>query len=403
MGFRDQPPVVALELGTTKVRVLVGEAREDNHLMVLGLGEAPARGIRKSEVVDFDAALECVKNALAQAEENADVGIRQVVLLVSGANMKTLVNRGSIPLLDGSGEVDPSDIEHVLTTARTVNLQGDYQIVHSIPQHFEVDNQKGIINPEGLEGSKLAVDMLILYASCTWLRNLVKVAKSAGVDVLNVASSGLCAALAVLSQEDKSQGALVIDLGGGSTNYVAYAGQAIAAAGSFGVGGDHLTNDLARGLKITIAQAERLKEEFGSGLIDFQQRTQHVELTQEAAGRGRFVRLGDLQAITHHRMDEIFNLVRAEMERLDLLPYLGRGVVLTGGGAYLPKITELAEKVFNLPCQCGRPKDVSGIAVATDGPEYASTIGLLRYAIRTGQANRRSPWKMIIDKLLNPR
>lgn len=388
MPLRDQLIVVALELGTTKVRALVGEAREDNHLMVLGLGECPSRGVRKSEIIDFDAALDCAKDALAQAEANANVGIKQVCLLVSGANLRALVNRGSIPLLDG-GEITRDDIDHVLETARSINLQGDCEILHSICQHFEVDDQKGIVNPEGLEGSKLAADMLILYAPRTWLRNLIKVAKSATVDVQDVAASGLCAALAVLSHEDKQQGAVVIDLGGGSTNYVAYAGQAIAAAGSFAVGGDHLTNDLARGLKITLPQAERLKEEFGSAVIDLPHRGQHVELTSESAGRGRYVRLGDLQTITHLRMEETLTLVRDELERRDLLPYLGRGVILTGGGAYLQHLPELAEKVFNLPCQLGRPKDVSGLAIATDGPEYASTIGLLRYAtMRSGQKKR---------------
>ncbi|MCS6771524.1 MAG: cell division protein FtsA [Kiritimatiellae bacterium] len=387
MPFREQPIVVALELGTTKTRAVVGEAREDQHLMVLGVGECPSRGIRKSEIIDFDAAVECARDALAAAESNADVGIKQVCLLASGANIRAIVNRGSIPLTEG--EVSREDIEHVMETARAVNLQGEYEVLHSICQHFEVDSQRGIINPEGLEGTKLAVDMLILHASRTWLRNLVKVAKTAGVDVQDVAASGLCAALAVLSQEEKQQGAAVIELGGGSTNYVAYAGQMIAAAGAFAVGGDHVTYDLACGLKITLAQAERLKEDYGSAVIDLQRRAQHVELGHEAASRGRYVRLGDLQAITNARAEETLSLVRDELERKNLLPYLGRGIVLTGGGSYLRDILDLAEKVFNLPCRQGRPRDVSGLAVATDGPEYASTIGLLRYALRSSRQSRR--------------
>lgn len=398
MPLREQPILVALELGTTKTRAVVGEAREDQHLMILGLGECPSQGIRKSEIIDFDAALACAREALEQAEANADVGIKQVCLLASGANIRSIVNRGSIPLMDG-GEITQDDIDHVMETARTVNLQGDYEILHSICQHFEVDNQRGIVNPEGLEGSKLAVDMLILYASRTWLRNLIKVAKSAGVDVQDVASAGLCAALAVLSQEDKRQGALVIDLGGGSTNYVAYAEHMIAAAGAYAVGGDHVTNDIARGLKITLAQAERLKEEFGSAVIDLPNRGRHIELSRDSTSQGRFVRLGDLQTITHARVEETLSLIRDDLEQKDLLPYLGRGVVLTGGGAYLKDITELAEKVFNLPCQLGRPRDVSGIAVATDGPEYATTIGLLRYAMRTARQGKRSWLKNILDSL----
>ncbi|MCZ7591977.1 MAG: cell division protein FtsA [Kiritimatiellae bacterium] len=388
MGFRDQPIVVALELGTTKTRALVGELREDNHLMLLGLGEAPSQGIRKSEIIDFDAALAGAEYAIAQAEENAKVGIKQVNLLVSGGNLRTIMNSASIPLEDG-GEITREDVSHVLEVARTVNLPEDYELVHSIPQSFTINDQTEVLNPTGLEGDKIGVKMLILYASSVWLRNLVKVAKSASVDVEIIAASGLCAALAVLAPEEKQQGAVVIDLGGGSTNYIAYARQTIAAAGSFAVGGDHLTNDLARGLKITLSQAERLKEQCGSAVIDLRRRGEHIELTPESSGRGRYVRLGDLQTITHHRMEETLSLVRDELERKELLHHLGRGVVLTGGGAYLRGVTELAERVFNLPCQLGQPKDVSGVALATDGPQYASAIGLLRMAAQ--QNSRRKP------------
>jgi cell division protein FtsA len=385
----DLSPVIALELGTTKVRALAGEVRDDDHLMILGLGECPSRGISKSEVVDFDAALSCARTALHLAEENAGVSIKQVHLLVKGGHLRTLINRGSIPLLNQGGEITRDDVEHVLDTARAVNLPGEQEILHSIAQHFYVDEQSGVVSPEGMEGAKLAVDMMIVHGSRTRLRNLIKVVRSVPVDVPDLAFSGLCTALAVLGPEEKAQGALVIDLGGGVTDYVAYAGSAIAAAGSLAVGGDHLTNDLARGLQVTLPQAERLKEEFGSGVVDLAHRSEHVDLSAEGTPRGRFVRLGDLQTITSLRLEEIFTLIREELEKLDVLHYLGSGVFLTGGGAYLNRVVTQAERVFNLPCQLGKPRDVSGLAVATDGPEYAAPIGLLRYAIRTARRPSR--------------
>jgi cell division protein FtsA len=388
----ELPPFIALELGTTKVRALAGEARDDDHLMILGLGECASRGISKSEIIDFDAALSCARTALHLAEENAGVSIKQVHLLVKGGHVRTLVNRGSIPILNRGGEITRDDVEHVMDTARAVNLPGDQEILHSIGQHFYVDDQGGILNPEGMEGGKLAVDMLMIHGSRTRLRNVVKVVHSVPVDVQDVSFSGLCTALAVLGPEDKTQGALVLDLGGGATDYVAYAGGAIAAAGSISVGGDHVTNDLARGLQVTLPQAERLKEEFGSAVVDLAHRGDHVDLSGEggAAARSRFVRLGDLQTITSLRQEETFTLIREELERQDLLHHLGSGVFLTGGGAYLNKATVLAERVFNLPCQMGQPRDVSGLAVATDGPEYAAPIGMLRYAIRTARRTQRS-------------
>lgn len=385
----DLAPVIALELGTTKVRALAGEAREDDHLMILGLGECSSRGISKSEVIDFDAALSCARQALHLAEENAGVSIKQVHLLVKGGHLRTLINRGSIPILNRGGEINRDDIEHVMDTARAVNLPGEQEILHSIGQHFYVDDQRGVINPEGMEGAKLAVDMMMVHGSRTRLRNLVNVVRSVPVDVQDVAFSGLCTALAVLGPEEKSQGALVIDLGGGSTDYVAYAGSAIAAAGSIAVGGDHVTNDLARGLQVTLPQAERLKEEFGSGVVDLAHRGDHVDLSAEGGPRSRLVRLGDLQTITSLRLEETLTLIREELEKRDLLHYLGSGVFLTGGGAYLSRAVPLAERVFNLPCQLGKPRDVSGLAVATDGPEYAAPIGMLRYAMRTARRPNR--------------
>lgn len=381
----DASPIIALELGTTKVRALAGEARDDDHLMILGVGECPSRGISKSEIIDFDAALSCARTALHMAEENAGVGIKQVHLLVKGGHIRTMVNRGNIPIVNRGGEITRDDIEHVMDTARAINLPGEQEILHSICQHFFVDEQRGVISPEGMEGSKLAVDMMIIHGSRARLRNLIKVVRSVPVDVQDVAFSGLCTALAVLGPEEKAQGALVVDLGGGSTDFVAYAGGAIAAAGSIAVGGDHVTNDLARGLQVTLPQAERLKEEFGSGVVDLAHRSEHVDLSAEGSPRGRFVRLGDLQTITSLRLEETFTLIRQELEKLDVLHYLGSGVFLTGGGAYLNRATQLAERVFNLPCQLGKPRDISGLAVAASGPEYAAPIGMLRYAIRTAR------------------
>ncbi len=386
----DLTPFVALEMGTTKVRALAAEARDDDHMTILGLGECASRGISKSEVIDFDAALSCVRTALHLAEENAGVSIKQVHLLAKGSHLRTLVNRGSIPILNRGGEITRDDVEHVMDTARAVNLSGDQEILHSMAQHFYVDDQGGVINPEGMEGAKLAVDMLMVHGSRTRLRNLVKVVRSVPVDVQDVAFSGLCTALAVLGPEHKAQGALVIDMGGGVTDYLAYAGSAIASAGSLAVGGDHVTNDLARGLQVTLPQAERLKEEYGSAVVDLAHRGDHVDLGgSEGAPRSRFVRLGDLQTITSLRQEETFTLIRDELERKDILHHLGSGVFLTGGGAYLNRATPLAERVFNLPCQLGKPRDVSGLAVATDGPEYAAPIGMLRYAMRTARRSNR--------------
>jgi cell division protein FtsA len=232
------------------------------------------------------------------------------------------------------------------------------------------------------------------------LRNTLNVARNARVDVRHVAFSGLCAALAVLTPADKQNGVLVIDLGGGTTSYVVYAAGMIAAAGCLALGGDHLTNDVARGFSITQVQAESLKEAYGSAEIDLAARAQKLDVKNDSGASRRPVRLGDLQLITSMRAAEILELVRSEI-RPELLGHLGAGVVLTGGGAHLRNMTALGAKTFGMPCQLGKARDVSGIAMATSGTAYAAPLGLLRYAVRTGYRDEeRVSLSGIIKKIL---
>jgi cell division protein FtsA len=377
---------VALDIGTSKVRAVVGELREDDHIFIIGVGESPSRGVRKGEIVDFETALSCTRVALHNAQDSGNVAIEQVYLMVSGGHLQSLVHRGSIPII-GGGEITRDHVDQVMEASRTVNLPPEREILHTISQQFYVDDQEGVVNPEGMDGTKLAMDMLILHGVRNRLKNTVKLARSVPIDVEDVAFGGICSALAVLSKEDKESGVLVMDLGGGTTNYVAYAGNTIAALGSLAVGGDHITNDLARGLRIPLRYAERLKEEVGSARIDLAARGQKVELPAESIA-GRYVRLGDLQLITSLRAEEILVLVKDQLEQKQLIHHLGAGVILTGGGAHLKGMSDLVEKVFGLPCFLGRPKDFSGLAVSTQGPEYATALGLLRYGARTG---RRAP------------
>jgi len=384
-----------LEIGTTKVRTLVGESREDGHIMVTGLGECPSRGVRKGEIVDFENALACVQSSLRLAEENSRVIINHVHLLVSGGHVQAMISRGNAPVMNARREITEEEIEHCMKTARAVSIPTDREVLHTICQYFYVDDQEGVINPDGMEGARLSMDMLILHGIRSRLRNTVKVARSAQMDVDDVAFSGLCSALAVLSPEQKEGGVAVIDLGGGTTDYVVYARGAIAMAGCFGVGGDHITNDIARGLRIPMAHAERMKEEMGSAMVTMASRSQRLAVPAEPGQAERLVKLSDLNTIIHLRMEEILAMVRVELEQHQLLGLLGAGIVLTGGGGYLKGVVDLAEKVFDMPCSLGQPRNVSGLAVATQGPEFAAPIGMLRYGFKTAQ--REQPRAGLLD------
>ena len=379
-----QNPIVSLEIGTSKIRVLVGEQLENGQIMVTGMGECPSRGVRKGgEIIAFENALTCVKTALEMAEEQSGIAISEVHLVVTGGHIQSVINHGNVPV--ESGEISREDMDRAMEVGRTLNLPHDRAVLHTINQHFYVDDQPGVIDPVGMEGSKLSVDMLILHGIRNRIRNAVKVLKSAHVEVADVAFSGLCSALAVLTSEQKESGVIVIDLGGGTTDYLVYGGRAIACAGALAVGGDHVTNDIATGFCIPILQAERLKVEWGNALKGQCPQNQTVALQAESGFHGKNVNLADLHTIINARVEEILFMVKAEITRYNPLSMSGAGVLLTGGGAHLKGVCDLAAQGFGMPCHVGSPRNISGLAVVTEGPEYAAPLGMIRYGFKTSE------------------
>lgn len=386
------PPIVALEIGTSKIMALVGELREDNHIVIIGMGEHSSAGIRKGEMVDFENARICVKEALGAAEETAQVSIHQIHLALSGGDVQSLVNRGTIPIISSSTEgVTRDDVDQVTELARSVNLPPERQILHSIGQIFYVDGER-VARPENFECNTLALDMLILHAQNSHIRNTVRMLRNdLEMDVADTAFGGLCSALAVLTPEQKEGGVLVIDLGGGTTTFTAYAAGTFAAAGAYAIGGDHVTNDIALAFNIPRMQAERLKRERGSAIAEESGGPPRIDLPAEGGYPGRNISLPGLQTVIHLRMTEIFQLILREIERKGIVHQIGAGVVLTGGGAQMKGLSKLADRVFRMPCMIGRPIGFSGLAAATEKPECSTAAGLLRYAFKNAAASRRRP------------
>ncbi|MEI6563934.1 MAG: cell division protein FtsA [bacterium] len=382
-------PIVALEIGTSKVLALVGELREDNHIVITGMGEHASAGVRKGEMVDFENARICVKAALGAAEETAQVAIHQIHLALSGGTIETLVNRGTVPITSPSEGVTRDDVEQVTELARAVNLPPDRQILHSIGQIFYVDGER-VARPENFECSTLALDMLILHAQSSHIRNTVRLLRNdLQMDVVDTAFGGLCSALAVLTPEQKEGGVLVIDLGGGTTTYTAYAAGTFAAAGAYTIGGDHVTNDIALAFNIPRSQADHLKCERGSAIAEDAGGPIRIDLPAEVGYPGRNISLSGLHTVIHLRMVEIFQLILREIERKGIVHQIGAGVVLTGGGAQMKGLIKLAERVFRLPCMIGRPIGFSGLAAAVEKPECSTAAGLLRYAFKNAASAHR--------------
>jgi cell division protein FtsA len=383
--FDDSPIVVGLEIGTSKVCVVVGEAREGGTdpagagLNIIGLGQARSRGVRKGEIVDHAQAEEDVRNAIVEAEQMADVEIRNVYLGVTGAHIRGFNNRGVHPVVSADREITDDDVQDVVKSAKAINLPMENNVVHAIRQHFFVDGQDGVTNPVGMLGSRLEVDVHVVHGRTNRLQNAIRLVKGLQLEVDEIVFNGLASSLALLTNEQKELGALVIDIGGGTTDYVVYSDGVIKHTGVLAVGGDHISNDLAYGLKVPLSRAEKLKREHGSALVEAESRGQTVTVTNELGLPLKTVNIEHLRRIMSLRLEEVFQLVAQDLEAANLFDYLRSGVFLCGGCARVPQIAALAGRVLQMPVSLGQTNSISGLKSALDQPEFVTAIGLVKF------------------------
>ena len=383
--FDNSNIIVGLEIGTSKVCAVVGESREGGTdpakagLNVIGLGQARSRGVRKGELVDTQQAEEDVRNAIVEAEQMADVEIRSVYLGVTGGHIRGFNNRGMHPVVSADREITGDDVQDVIKNAKAINLPTENSVIHAIRQHFLVDGQDGVTEPVGMLGSRLEVDMHVVHGNTNRLQNAIRLVKGMQLEVDEIVFNGLASSLALLSNEQKELGALVIDIGGGTTDYVVYTDGVIKHTGVLAIGGDHVSNDLAYGLKVPLSRAEKLKLEHGSALMDDAAKGQTVTITNELGMPLKTVNIEHLRRIMSMRLEEIFQLVAQDLEQLGLLDYLRAGVFLAGGGARVPHIAKLAEPILQMPVSLGQTNSVSGLKSALGQPEFVTGIGLVKF------------------------
>ncbi|SPE53374.1 Cell division protein ftsA [Verrucomicrobia bacterium] len=377
--FERSPIIIGLEIGTSKICAVVGELSGENALNIIGLGQARSRGVRKGEIADTPLAEEDVRQAIVEAEQMADVEIRSVFLGVTGGHLRGFNNRGVHPVVSADREICEEDVQDVIKNAKTINLPAQNHVIHAIRQHFLVDGQDGITNPVGMLGSRVEVDVHVVHGNLNRLQNAIRSVKGLQLEVDDIVFNGLASALALLTNEQKELGSVVIDLGGGTTEYVVYANGIIKHTGVLAVGGDHVSNDLRFGLKVPLRRAEQLKVDHGSALVEESDKGQTVPLPSEQGLPPRTVNLQHLRRIMSLRLEEIFQLIGQDLEQAGALDYLRAGVFLCGGGARIPNIAKLAEQVLQMPVSIGKTNSISGLKSALDQPEFATAIGLVKF------------------------
>jgi len=386
--FDSCPVIAGLEIGTSKVCAVVGEVNSSGALNIIGVGQTRSRGVRKGEIADASAMEEDVRNAIVEAEQMADVEIRSVYLGVTGNHIRGFTNRGVHPVVSADREITREDLEDVIKNAKAINLPAENYVLHAIRQHFLVDGQDGIVDPTGMLGARVEVDMHVVHGNFNRLQNPIRVVKGMQLEVDAAVFNGLASSLALLTPEQKELGTLVIDFGGGATEYVVYSGGIIKHTGVLAVGGDHISNDLAYGLKIPLGRAEEFKVQHGHAMVKEQDRGQTIPIPNELGAPQKTVNLEHLRRIMSLRVEETLGLIEEEIHEAGLLDYLRAGIVICGGGARMPGIKDLAERIFQAPASLGKAKSISGLKSALDQPEFATAIGLVKFG--SLQHKRRS-------------
>lgn len=382
---RKERYVVGLDVGTSKIAAIVGEMMDDGTLDIIGIGLADSKGIRRGVVNNVDSAAEAIKKAIDEAELTAGVEIDTVHLALSGAHVKAFNSRGVVAVSGRNREITREDVKRAIDAARAVALPSGREILHVLPQDFVIDDQDGIAVPVGMTGSRLEVNVHVVTGSSSSMQNMVACVNRAGVEVAETVLEQLAASESVLSVDEKELGVCLVDIGGGTTDFAVFERGSLWHTGVLAVGGDHFTNDIAVGLRMPIPEAEKLKRRSGCALSSMVAEDDTMEVASMAGRRSRVMPRRVLSEILQPRAEEVCHLLWDEIRKAGFERSLNAGIVLTGGGAMLDGMAEIAEQIFDLPVRRGAPDGVGGLADHVNSPAYATSVGLVMYAHRNAQ------------------
>lgn len=374
--------ITGIDIGTTKVCVLIAEMTEEGAPRVIGVGVTPSTGMKKGVVVDIEATTRCVEEAVAQASRQAGREVDAVFVGVTGEHIASLNSSGRIAITHPDREITQGDVERVLEAAKLIVLPPDRVILHAIPRSYSVDGQNGIRHPVGMSGSRLEVQTHIVHGATTFLQNVEKCVTRAGLEIAESVLEPLATGESVLLDAEKELGVCLVDIGGGTSDMAVFVHGEIYYSAVIPVGGNHVTNDLAYGLTVAHEEAERLKTESGAALAELVSEEDVVMVRQVGRDESRRLRRRALVPIIEPRMQELFQLVMDALEKADCTGKIPAGLVLSGGGSQLKGCAEVAQQVTNYSVRIGVPQGVSGINESLQDPKYATAVGLILHGAK---------------------
>ena len=375
MSRDNKEIIVGLDIGTTKIVALVAEVSAEGRLNVIGMGSQDSRGLKKGVVVNIEDTVATISRVIQEVELMADCKVKDVFTGIAGSHIKSFNSDGMVAIKDK--EVTPTDVERVVETARAMPIPAEQEILHILTQEFVIDGQDGIREPIGMSGMRLEVRVHIVTGAVSSAQNIVKCVRRCGLEVNDLVLQPLASSYAVLSEDEKDLGVCLVDIGGGTTDLAVWTQGAIRHTSVIPIAGDQITNDIAMALRTPTREAEDIKCKFGCALADLADPEDVLDVAGVDDRPSRKLSRRALADVIQPRVEELFELVQAELRRSGFDQVLSSGIVLTGGSSVMPGMIELGEEVFHMPVRLGIPKYNGALADVVQHPRFATACGLL--------------------------
>ncbi len=371
--------IVGLDIGTTKTCAAIGEYNDQGRLEIIGVGTSLSSGLRRGVVINIEATLKSVLEAVESAEQMAGREVTGVITGIAGGHIEGINSRGVVAVTGKGREIVKSDIDRVIEAAKAIVIPMDREVLHVIPQEFIVDDQGGVKDPLDMIGVRLEAEVHIITGSVTSAQNLVKCVNRAGFKVQDIVLESLASSRSVLTEDEKELGVLLIDLGGGTTDILVHLEGAPYYTSVLPVGGSQVTGDLSIILKTPVDAAEKMKKDSGCCYLPLVEEEDPVIIPSVGGRPPLSIERKTVCGIIQPRMSEIFHMVKEKIDKKGYLQHLGGGVVLTGGGSLLVGAAELAQEVFGTAVRIGQPGNLGGVQEEYQSPEFSTAVGLVQY------------------------
>ena len=397
--------IAGLDIGTTKICAIISEIKENNALEIIGIGLARSSGLRKGIVVDIDKTSRAIKKAVEKAERMAGISMDSAYIGIAGSHISSVNSHGVVAVTGDEKEIKASDIQRVMEAAQIIPLSSEEEIIHVLAREFVVDGCKGIKDPLGMSGVRLEVETHIVTGSTTSIQNLVKSVLRAGLEVEDIVLEPIASSNAVLSEDEKELGVALVDIGGGTTDIIVFHEGSIAYTSVLPVGGNHVSNDIAVGLRTPVSEAEKIKIKEGCCLAENVGPDEYIEVLAASGNKKNRISKRKLSQVIEPRVREIFKLINEQLKEAGSRDLIPAGLVITGGASLLEETEKLAAEIAELPVRIGKPEYVSGLSDVIDNPVYAkkegrvpqaifsTAVGLLQYGIEYSSTSSRSKKK----------